>query len=160
MSKFLNLEVDGLSELTRRRPTQDRLVFARDGNALFAHAIEPQTQRRASAWVHGEIPQAIRRLGGDTPEIVALQAKVAKLARTALPVLIQGETGSGKEHLVRAIHEGSGLTGGFVAINVRLSPSSTSAQLSAAFAATVRLASSIATPSAIAVRVSSWRVVR
>ncbi|MCD2185010.1 sigma-54-dependent Fis family transcriptional regulator [Rhizobium sp. GN54] len=122
VSTFLNLEVDGLSELTRRRPTQDRLVFARDGNALFAHAIEPQVQRRASAWVRGEIPRPIRRLGGDTPEIVALQAKVAKLARTALPVLIQGETGSGKEHLARAIHEGSGLKGAFVAINCAAIP--------------------------------------
>lgn len=122
VSKFLNLEVDGLPDLTRRRPTQDRLVFARDGNALFAHAIEPHLQRHVSAWTRSEIPKPIRRLGGDVPEIAALQAKVAKLARTSLPILIQGETGSGKEHLARSIHEGSGLKGSFVAINCAAIP--------------------------------------
>lgn len=122
VSKFLDLDVDGLPDLTRRRAAKDRLVFARDGNALFAHAIEPQVQRQASAWARSDIPPPIRRLGGDAPEIAALQARVAKLARTTLPVLIQGETGSGKEHLARAIHEGSGLKGGFVAINCAAIP--------------------------------------
>ncbi len=98
-------------------PTQERLVFARDGNALFAHAIEPHSKVRAPLASHEQIPPALRRLGGEAPVIAALQAKAAKLARTRLPILIQGETGTGKEHLARAIHEGSGLKGQFVAIN-------------------------------------------
>jgi transcriptional regulator of acetoin/glycerol metabolism len=122
VSRFLDVDVDGLVDLTRRRPTQDRLVFARDGNSLFAHAIEPQQRRKATGWLRNDIPQPIRRLGGDGPDILALQAKVAKLARTRLPILIQGETGSGKEHLARAIHEGSGLKGSFVAINCAAIP--------------------------------------
>ncbi|WEX89896.1 sigma-54-dependent Fis family transcriptional regulator [Sinorhizobium garamanticum] len=122
VSRFLDLEVDDLPDLTRRRPTQERLVFARDGNALFAHAIEPHSGIRAPGVLRAQIPPPLRRLGGDAPEIVALQAKAAKLARTGLPILIQGETGTGKEHLARAIHEGSGLTGRFVAINCAAIP--------------------------------------
>ncbi|NRP72740.1 Acetoin catabolism regulatory protein [Ensifer psoraleae] len=122
VSRFFDLEIDDLPELTRRRPTQERLVFARDGNALFAHAIEPHASIRAPSVSRAQIPPPLRQLGGDAPEIVALQAKAAKLARTGLPILIQGETGTGKEHLARAIHEGSGLGGHFVAINCAAIP--------------------------------------
>ncbi|QRM53185.1 sigma-54-dependent Fis family transcriptional regulator [Sinorhizobium sp. BG8] len=122
VSRFLDLDIDGLPDLTRRRPTQDRLVFARDGNALFAHAIEPHVRARSAPMTREQIPPPLRRIGGEAPEIVALQARAAKLARTRLPVLIQGETGTGKEHLALAIHEGSGLKGRFVAINCAAIP--------------------------------------
>lgn len=95
VSRFFDIEVDNLSDLTRRRPTRERLVFARDGNALFAHAIEPHSKVRAPLVSREQIPPALRRLGGDAPVIAALQAKAAKLARTRLPILIQGETGTG-----------------------------------------------------------------
>jgi len=122
VSRFFDMEINDLPDLTRRRRTQERLVFARDGNALFAHAIEPHSRTRAPAVSREQIPPPLRRLGGDAPEIVSLQAKAAKLARTGLPILIQGETGTGKEHLARAIHEGSGLKGQFVAINCAAIP--------------------------------------
>jgi sigma-54 dependent transcriptional regulator, acetoin dehydrogenase operon transcriptional activator AcoR len=121
MSRFFDIGVDGLVELTRCRPTEERLLTARDGNALFAHAIEPQFPVGRSA---GKIATASpsRRLGGQVPVIAALQDRITKLAPTALPVLIQGETGSGKEHLARTIHDCSGLKGKFVAINCAALP--------------------------------------
>ncbi len=122
VSRFFDMEIDDLPDLTRRRPTQERLVFGRDGNALFVHAIEPHLKSRSPAVSREQIPPPLRRLGGDEPEIVALQARAAKLARTGLPILIQGETGTGKEHLALAIHEGSGLKGRFVAINCAAIP--------------------------------------
>jgi len=124
ISRFFDTDIDSLPELTRGRPTQERVLFARDGNALFAHAIEPQPHLRARGpgAARQQIPPPLKRLGGDAPEIVALQARAARLARTALPILIQGETGTGKEHLARAIHEGSGLKGRFVAVNCAAIP--------------------------------------
>ncbi len=46
-----------------------------------------------------------------------LLEQVSKVAATDLPVLIKGETGTGKELIARAVHSESGRTGEFLAIN-------------------------------------------
>ncbi len=120
VSRFLDLDIDDLPDLTRGRATNERVVRARDGDTLFAHAIEPKAVRRSV--VSRPLPAPFRELGGNTPEMMDLQHKAAKLARAALPILIQGETGTGKEHLARAIHDGSGVAGRFVAINCAAIP--------------------------------------
>jgi transcriptional regulator of acetoin/glycerol metabolism len=56
--------------------------------------------------------------------MAALQARAAKLARQGLPILLQGETGVGKEYLARAIHEDSRRPGRFVAVNCAAIPES------------------------------------
>jgi transcriptional regulator of acetoin/glycerol metabolism len=122
ISRFFDMEIDDLPDLTRQRRTQDRLVFARDGNALFAHAIEPNVTVRAPVSVRHEIPASLRNLGGGDPQLAILQAKAAKLAAKPLSILIQGETGTGKEYLARAIHDSSAVKGRFVAVNCAAIP--------------------------------------
>jgi DNA-binding NtrC family response regulator len=51
---------------------------------------------------------------------IALERRIRQLAKIApsiVPVLVRGETGSGKELIARAIHELSGRPGPFVAVN-------------------------------------------
>ncbi|MEK1886447.1 MAG: sigma-54-dependent Fis family transcriptional regulator [Phyllobacterium sp.] len=123
VSRFFDMDVNDLGNLTRMRPSEDRLVFARDGNVLFAHAIEPHYSYRSPLAVPDKIPASLRRLsGGGDPQLAALQAKAAKLADKSIPILIQGETGTGKEYLARAIHESSGATGRFIAVNCAAMP--------------------------------------
>ena len=60
------------------------------------------------------LPLAFRTLS------VTLERRVADLAKIAtstVPVLVRGETGTGKELVARAVHELSGRHGAFVAIN-------------------------------------------
>jgi DNA-binding NtrC family response regulator len=54
-----------------------------------------------------EAPVRFGGLIGTTPEMIALFEKVGRYALTSMPILIQGETGTGKERVARAIHEAS-----------------------------------------------------
>jgi transcriptional regulator with PAS, ATPase and Fis domain len=55
---------------------------------------------------------------GTSPELRQAMEKAARLAASRVPVLLQGETGVGKEVFAKAIHAGSQASGGpFVALN-------------------------------------------
>ncbi len=51
------------------------------------------------------------------PSLANVRAQVARLGPSTLPVLIEGETGTGKELVARALHDASGRSGPFVGIN-------------------------------------------
>lgn len=59
-----------------------------------------------------------RILLGDSPGIQRVRALIARVARSELPVLIQGATGTGKELVAQALHLASGRKGDFVPFNV------------------------------------------
>jgi transcriptional regulator of acetoin/glycerol metabolism len=103
IDRFFDLSIDTLPDLMRGRPTEDRLIQLRDGQAMFGHAIAPQSDRQPPPGqpVEGGPLQAI---GGGDPVIRRLQADALRLAPTGIALLLTGETGTGKERLARAIH--------------------------------------------------------
>jgi len=55
---------------------------------------------------------------GSSQVMQEVRARIARVAVTRLPVLIEGPTGAGKELVARALHDASERSGPFVAINV------------------------------------------
>ena len=55
---------------------------------------------------------------GESPVMHDVRERIARIARTALPILIEGPTGAGKELVAAALHRVSGRSGECVAINV------------------------------------------
>lgn len=49
---------------------------------------------------------------GSSPAMIELRALVARIARSSAPVVILGESGSGKELVARAVHNGSAVASG------------------------------------------------
>ncbi len=61
-------------------------------------------------------------LVGDSPDFRATVQRAALAADSDLPILLLGATGTGKEVLARLVHERSGRTGRFVAVNCAAIP--------------------------------------
>ncbi|MFT3691117.1 sigma-54-dependent Fis family transcriptional regulator [Paenirhodobacter sp.] len=114
IDEVLGLTVDDLPDLMRDRPTEERIIAMRDGGALFGHAIAPQAPRTTLRRDRQGGPLA--GLTGGDPAMARVLTQAARLAPGSVPLLIHGETGTGKTRLARAIHMASG-AGGFVALD-------------------------------------------
>ncbi|MED5619164.1 sigma-54-dependent transcriptional regulator [Ideonella sp. BN130291] len=90
---------DRLNEVARRAHAQRRLVLE---------------NRRLKAALGGG---AGARLLGTSAAMEHVRTLVATLGAAGVDVLIEGETGTGKELVARALHDASGASGPFVAIN-------------------------------------------
>ncbi len=63
-------------------------------------------------------PQAFAPMVTTSPKMFLLFNYAESIAPTSHPVLLRGETGTGKELMAQAIHQVSGVAGGFIATNV------------------------------------------
>ncbi len=98
------------------------------GSTLVAMCLSRPTQRSpsmlrlpVSASAQVASPAAAIRAPGDAvtddPAVAQAYALVEAAVRRSLPLLLTGETGTGKEMLARHAHRSSGRTGAFVAVN-------------------------------------------
>ncbi|NIZ15241.1 sigma-54-dependent Fis family transcriptional regulator [Phaeobacter sp. HF9A] len=120
IDELLGLSVDDLPDLMRDRPTEERVVALGDGGAVFGHAIAPQAPRRSQATQSASSNHTrggvLSAFAGSDPTMTRLLAQAERLAPTHVPLMICGESGSGKTKLARAIHMAS-RRGGFTAVD-------------------------------------------
>jgi two-component system C4-dicarboxylate transport response regulator DctD len=103
---------DGAWDFIEKPFPSERLIeAARRALAQRQLVVE---NRRLKAVLDG---QGGSPLIGQTPAIERVRTLIATLAPARVDVLIQGETGCGKEVVARALHDASGAAGPFVAIN-------------------------------------------
>jgi formate hydrogenlyase transcriptional activator len=83
------------------------LALALDNLTAHARAAELHRLQRENVYLRDEIrtDRDLRLLTGDSAAMKAVRLAVQQVARTDSTVLIQGETGTGKELVARAIHQ-------------------------------------------------------
>lgn len=106
----------------------DYMVKPVEENRLLsgvARAMELRDLRRENTLLRDrvlrdtiECPQAFEGLITQNGGMQAVFRYVDAVAKSSQPVLITGETGTGKELIARAVHTASGRPGAFVAVNV------------------------------------------
>lgn len=109
----------------------DRVAELLDGTASSGDASTDQTTEAAPSPEDEEPDPSSVRLLGTSPAMRRLKDRIRCMAPAQAPVLILGETGSGKELVARQLHESSDRSEGpFVAINCgALSPALLESQL-------------------------------
>ena len=94
------------------------------GVSLRIPALQPQTHTRTAPAGNNEHPD-LQRLGGSDSRLQEGVRRLRKVLDKDIPILITGETGTGKEAFARAIHQASARARGpFVALNCAAIPES------------------------------------
>ncbi len=62
-------------------------------------------------------PQLFEHIVTRDPQMLSVFRYIEAIGQTPMPVLIRGETGTGKELIAQAVHKASGRTGEFVCVN-------------------------------------------
>jgi DNA-binding NtrC family response regulator len=105
----------GAADFVEKPPSPERLLTSvRNALALAALADEREELRRALA--------RPGHLVGESARMAELREIVARVGPTDTVVLVQGETGAGKERVSRALHLASRRKGRFVAVNCAAIP--------------------------------------
>ncbi len=102
------------------KPIDDTRLLVSAWNALATVELRREAEGFRQRILDGKLehPELFERITTVDPAMIAIFKYIESIARSRQPVLITGETGTGKELVARAVHEASGRPGRFVAVNV------------------------------------------
>jgi transcriptional regulator of acetoin/glycerol metabolism len=128
-SDFFDCDIDSLTRFVAHHGIERNFVRMRGtGRSLFIQVIPPSTFRvlptaAKQAASTMQLPEQLKRVAGEEPAIAKSLMKVARIINTNMSILVQGETGTGKEYMAKAIHAASARAKGpFVPVNCAALP--------------------------------------
>ena len=98
----------------------EQALETRDGKVIFADVQAPIRPHRTKSV--STIPESLSQTHGGDPDMERLVEKAAKIVDKQISIILEGETGVGKEFVAKALHDGRKKTGPFVAINCAALP--------------------------------------
>ena len=119
-SDIFACDLDELPRLSRAQAPLDGFLEMQAGGRVFARSVPPTAPRRRPA--EGGLPQPLRDIHGGDPAMQRLAERAAKVLDRRISVILQGETGTGKEFVARAMQAARRRKGPFVAINCAALP--------------------------------------
>ena len=128
LTDFLDCEIDSLTRFAAPHAIERNVVrMSASGRSLFIQMVPPATIRILPSAVQAnedyQLPPPLRKVAGEEPSIQKSLTKMARLLNTSMSILVQGETGTGKEFLAKAIHASSARARGpFVPVNCAALP--------------------------------------
>ena len=136
LSDVFRCSMEDIWRLARSSHAMDRaLLSAFDHRSYFGSLIAPRgrpgaapapgLRETADGNTSLAVSPALQRLAGRDRQMQALLTQAQRLANKRINILVQGETGSGKEVFAKALHEASNRQGkAFVAVNCAAIPES------------------------------------
>ncbi|MFL9963048.1 sigma-54-dependent Fis family transcriptional regulator [Paraburkholderia sediminicola] len=127
---LFDARLEDLGRFVYSRPSELRaLSLARSGALLYLSVMppaplwQPGASAKCDAGRATKIPAALAALCGGDAALERQLERAAKLVDSPINLLINGETGSGKEYFAKALHQASARRGGpFVAVNCAAIP--------------------------------------
>lgn len=91
-----------------------------DGQVIFADVQAPQRRERAPS--RSALPEPLAAIHGGDRVMRGLAEKAARIVDKQISIILEGETGVGKEYVAKALHASRKKKGPFIAINCAALP--------------------------------------
>ena len=128
ISEFFDCEIDSLTRFVGHNAIERNVVrLTSSGRSLFIQVVPPATMRvlpsAAPSHEESKLPPPLRQVAGEEASIHKNLKKLSRLLNTNMSILVNGETGTGKEFLAKAIHQSSARAQGpFIPVNCAALP--------------------------------------
>lgn len=128
-SDFFDCEIDSLTRFAAPQAIERNVIrLCATSRSLFIQVVPPATIRVRHTPPPQEdckLPPPLKAVAGEEPAVQRNLKKLARLINTNMSILVNGETGTGKEFLAKAIHQSSARAKGpFVPVNCAALPDS------------------------------------
>lgn len=128
ITDFFDCEIDNLTRFVAPHANERNIIrLSASGRSLFIQVVPPSTIRVLPSAIPAnevfKLPAPLNTVAGKEPTIQENLKKISRLLNTNMSILVQGETGTGKEFLAKSIHASSARAKGpFVPVNCAALP--------------------------------------